>query len=240
MNTCKSSPWVCFIFSTIFCLNAVAQDTILPFQKAKLVPSKTLTIVYTLSTESSKKTSIEETYNGGTLALFINNKTARIRFVSLMRIQSMFFNVAEGNEKSKVYIFKESGKEKYKSVLKWPDWQNFNQSYNAATYEFLEDSMVILKYNCKKVIITAANNRKVIAYYTKQFTNPIIAIAEPIFAGIPGVVLYYEYSEKKNKVKFTATDILTNPISKEVFKMPAKGYLTKKYTTNPANIVEIN
>jgi hypothetical protein len=240
MNTRKSLLFNFFIVSLFVFTNTMAQDTILPFQKAKLLPSKTLTIVYTLATENSKKASVEDTYNGGTLALFINNKTARIRFVSLMRIQSMFFTVAEPSTKSTVNVFKESGKEKYKSKLNWADWQNFNQSYNKATYEFLEDSIVVLKYNCKKVIITAANDRKIIAYYTKQFTNPIIAFAEPIFAGIPGVVLYYEYSEKKNKVKFTATDILTNPISKDVFKLPSKGYVTKKYTANPPNIVAIN
>src|SRR5580692_2556387 len=66
-----------------------------------------LTIVYDIQVKTDKKkTGIEETYNGGIQTIFLNNEQARIRLVSLMRIQSIFFS-ASVNPNRQVSIVKE-------------------------------------------------------------------------------------------------------------------------------------
>ena len=76
-----------------------------------------LTITYNLLIDGNKKTGIEEVYNGGNRTIFINNKQVRVRLVSLMRIESLFFLIGADTSLNKIVVVKESGKDKYKNVM---------------------------------------------------------------------------------------------------------------------------
>src|ERR1700722_9599956 len=70
---------------------------------------KDLTIPYSITITSRKSgAGIAETYNGGIETLFAGAHVARLRLVSLMRIQSVFITTENGLLKS-VTIIKESG-----------------------------------------------------------------------------------------------------------------------------------
>jgi len=194
------------------------------------------TIVYDIVVKSGKrKTDIEETYNGGTKAVFVNKDKARIRLVSLMRIQSLFFYSV--NTPNPVSMVKESGKKKYKYNLTNDQWNLYNDKYTNDSCVFSNDSLFILNYLCRKAVIYLKDGRLLTTYYTTQF-KPFNSKIEPAFKDIPGVVLQYEYAYKKGSILYTAAKISKNPIQDNVFKIPTKGYTLKKFSANSSTINE--
>ncbi|MET2951850.1 hypothetical protein ABXV18_27720, partial [Vibrio owensii] len=65
---------------------------------------------------------IGETYNGGVETFFTNARHARLRLVSLMRIQSIYVS-SDNTERT---IVKESGKNKYVSRMNGQEWKAYN------------------------------------------------------------------------------------------------------------------
>lgn len=183
-----------------------------------------LTLVYDISIVSENKhAGIEETYNGGIKTIMQQNNKTRMRLVSLMRIQSIFFTMADSVLQG-VVIAKESGQKKYKYRLSASAWQSRNAKYNDATHSSETDSTSILGYMCKKTVITLTNGRQITAYYAPGL-KPLHKSIEPMFAGIDGLVLQYAYQEKNGKITYTASHLSFNDIEEDVFKEPAKGYI---------------
>ena len=192
--------------------------------------NKTATIVYDISiTKHRHAGGIEETYNGGTKAIFITGKKARIRLVTLMRIQSMFFDYTETGVK-KVTILKESGKKKYTFNLTPAEWNSYNYKYDSTNVScsFTNDSLNIAGYTCKKVVINLQKGRQVIAYYTDSIQTKT-GFIEPLFRCVPGMVLQYEFFSKKGFIIFKAAKVSNSFISTSIFTVPSKGFAVKKY-----------
>jgi GLPGLI family protein len=186
-----------------------------------------LTIVYDIKVTTDKsKAGIEETYNGGIKTIFVNNDKARIRLVSLMRIQSIFFSSVKSSHP--ISVVKESGKKRYKYYLTNTQWDLYNSKYAQDSCQFTNDSATILNYACRKAIIVLKDGRTLVAYYTNML-KPLNRKIEPAFDRIPGLVLQYEYQYKKNKMVYTASKVSQDPIASDIFKMPARGYIVKKY-----------
>lgn len=175
-----------------------------------------LILVYDINISSTKKKAgIEETYNGGVKTIMLQNNKARVRLVSLMRIQSHFFQM---HDSGLVYmvISKESGKEKTKNQLSASDWKIHNTKYESLSCEFSDESISVAGYNCKKAIITApSENKKVIAYYCPQL-KPLHTFIEPLFAGIPGIVLQYTVEDKTGSLSFTASKVSFEPVAENL------------------------
>jgi len=235
-----------FLFSLslhVFFINVSAQNAATPVAVSTVDSSinndNLFTIVYDIQVKTDKrKTGIEETYNGGIQTIFINNKQARIRLVSLMRIESIFFSASDNPERQ-VSIIKESGKTRYKYYLTNEQWTLANSKYDNDSCQLTNDSLVILNYLCRKAIITLKDGRTLTAYYTNQL-KPVNSKIEPAFSCIPGLVLQYEYTYKKGTIIYTANKISQNSIDNNIFKVPVKGYAVKKYclkcTTKGSNI----
>lgn len=186
-----------------------------------------LTVVYDIRIKSTKgNMGIEETYNGGIQTLMIKAGKARMRMVSLMRTQSIYFWSA-GNNVQQVVIAKESGQDKYKYKLNASQWKLYNSRYDDAQYSFDPSSITVMGYHCKKATITLKDGRKVIAYYTTALQQP--KYIEPMFAGIPGMVLQYEYAGKKGSITYVASKISHNNIDEEIFKEPGAAFASKTY-----------
>src|SRR5690606_29065324 len=148
---------------------------------------------------------------------------ARVRLVSLMQIQSIFFNINDENDK-KVFIVKESGKPKFKYNLTDEEWLSMNEKYDSLSCLFIEDSLEILNYNCKKAIITLQNGKEITVFYS-TLLKPASSFIEPAFKCIPGLVLRYSYETRKGSITYTAGKIKENSIEPSIFKVPSKGYL---------------
>lgn len=191
--------------------------------------SKDLTIVYDISISSNgKNTGIEEAYNGGIKTVMLQNGKARVRLVTLMRIQSLYFFTKDA-ALTKVLITKESGKKKYKYQLSASDWKQYNAKYDSIRYNLLDETKHVAGYPCKKAIVTVpGENKEIIVYYTPEL-KPLDKHIEPLFAGIPGVVLEYVHETNNGTISFTAGKISFDPVDEDLFQEPTTGYVQKKY-----------
>ncbi|MES2847550.1 MAG: hypothetical protein V4685_00720 [Bacteroidota bacterium] len=192
------------------------------------VKNHNLTIVYDITIRKTKRsTGIEETYNGGTKAVFISDSKARIRLVSLMRMESIFFDYDSSTLKE-VRVIKESGSKKYQYKLTAADWENYNSKYAGATCDTISDSIIIAGYTCKKAVLHLSSGEEIITYYTNSISigNKFI---DPAFTCIPGTVLQYEYVSNRGSVIFKASEVKKEPIAKDVFVIPTGGIAIRKY-----------
>ena len=195
-----------------------------PAEKRESSPSEDITVSWSIGISSKKggDMGIAETYNGGVETLFAGNGRARIRLVSLMRIQSIFMSAAD-DQKKRFTIVKESGKDKYTTTLTEEEWKAYNKKYEGAVCKLTEDTTEVLHFKCKKAVVTLKNGREITAWYTTAINAPAFSFLEPEFSGVPGLVLKYEYTYKKKTITYTATSISHAPIAGEVFKAPVAG-----------------
>jgi hypothetical protein len=176
-----------------------------------------LTVSYTLTLVTKKtNTGISETYNGGIQTLFDAGGHARLRLASLMRIQSIFLTP----DVQTVTILTESAKPRNSVILTPGQWSRYNDKYTGATRDLQNDTAVVLGHSCKKALITLHDGRRISAWYTPGIQEPAQARLEPAFAGIPGLVLRYEYTCRRKTVRYTATSLSRQPIDPSVFLIP--------------------
>lgn len=207
-------------------------------QTTQSLPDSTLmfnniTVVYDIKANSNDyNTSIAETYNGGIKTVMVKGGKARFRLVTLMRIQSVFF-IKQDSNLAKVIILKESGNKRYKYQLSSAEWKTYNAKYDSATYNFINDSITVAGYNCKKVIISIPGDdvKEVTAYYSTSL-KPLDKDIEPMFAGLPGMVLKYEHEAQEGSIIFTANQISFDQIDEKSFEAPTKGYTQKNYVSH--------
>jgi GLPGLI family protein len=199
-----------------------------------------LTISYNIIVlNSSKKTGVEESYNGGNKTIFISGDKARLRLVSLMRIQSIFLYPADSKKKIAT-IVKESGTGKYKMNLTAAQYAALNSKYDSIQCELTEDTLTFLNYLCKKAIIHLKDEHSITAWYCPEL-KAVAKNIEPAFACIPGLVLHYEVVNKKKSLVFTVASISNKPVDPNLFKIPSKGYKIKKLcSTCPNKEVEMD
>jgi GLPGLI family protein len=184
------------------------------------VNTQDLLVSYELDISSNRKNGLAESYNGAIKTIFLSHNKARVRLVSLMRVQSIFYSGNPENGTELITIVKESGKDSYKKRITKQQWAVMNKKYDAAEYSFEEDSIVVLDYKCKKVVVKLKEGKKITAYYTTQLDNDLFKQVEPAFAGVPGIVLKYEYENKQAKFIYTASNISLSPTDPGVYKIP--------------------
>jgi hypothetical protein len=200
---------------------------------------KQLTLVYDMVINTrKKKPGIAETYNGGIKTVFWQDGKTRIRMVTLMRVESIFFLPANTADK-KVVLLKEYGKEKYKTFIDSAGWKKWNARYDQTVELPQDDSLEILGFNCKKVKIDLGNDTQVEAYFTDSVAIDN-SFTEPLFAGINGLVLQYTFQTKKGNITFKASQLSEAPIDAGIFKIPATGYKVKKFCPDcPVKEIEL-
>jgi len=185
-------------------------------------PSSTqdLTISYSITLRQKKDNAgVGEIYNGGIQTFFAGRHEARLRLASLMRIESVFAVFDNGGLKN-ITLIKESGSDKHRAVLSPGQWNQYNNKYNGATCHLSEDTIHVLKHICKKAVINLKDGRQITAWYYPDGPKASFSYLLPAFAGIPGIVLKYEYTYKKKTLVYTATSISHEPISADVFTPP--------------------
>ncbi|MBS1564329.1 MAG: hypothetical protein JST39_08055 [Bacteroidetes bacterium] len=188
-----------------------------------------LTVSYSITLKSKKKdTGIGESYNGGVKTVFVSDGQVRLRLVSLMRMQSIFVLPAAAPE-HRVAIVKESGRDSYKYFLTPGDWKQYNSRYEGLSCRFMDDTLHLLGYMCRKAVITLKTKETVTAWYTSAVSEPALGNVEPLFSSLPGLVLKYEYTYRKGTIVCTATSINRQPIEAAVFAVPGSKTPERKY-----------
>jgi hypothetical protein len=182
---------------------------------------KDLTIPYSITiTSRHPGTNIAETYNGGIETLFAGAHLARLRLVSLMRIQSVFV-VMDKDLLKNVILIKESGNSRHRVAFTPVQWMQYNTKYAGATYQLTRDTATILDHICQKAIISLKDGRQLIAWYVPSIQRHVFSYLEPAFSQVPGLVLKYTYTYKKKTITYTATSISNTPISADILTAPA-------------------
>ncbi len=207
---------------------------IVPAGKAFVRPTVNapeLTISYRIDVSNATKTTgIKDTYSGGIKTIFISGNKARVRQVSLMRMQNIFITRDTVKKTEAVIIAKESGPKKYLVNLNNTDWKAYNNKYDSARFEIsISDTATIAGYLCFKGNLVLKDKRSIEIWYTTTLKNNIIKYTEPFFNFVPGVILKYSYITPKGTLSYTAENISTKVISKAVFNIPLKGYQKVKY-----------
>lgn len=181
--------------------------------------SSDLTISYLIEVVSKKaKDDLGESYNGAVKTVFVSDRKIRLRLVSLMRIQSVIISVDEA-EDSLITFIRESGKNKSIKHFSTEHWNLLHKKYEGSEVAFLPDRLTILGYECKTARIQMPDKTFLNVYYTDQIKHSLFQHAEPMFRNIPGVVLKYEYVEKRVKLSYTATLLSRDKIDPEVFEV---------------------
>lgn len=210
---------ICIFLLSLFFLSAAAFAQTGVADSSGIVKND-LVISYVLRIESNKRNGVAESYNGAIKTIFLKNGQARSRLVSLMRVQSIFYSLDTKGTEGKITVVKESGKDSYKKNLTKVQWQQMNKKYAGASYEFTEDSIRVLDYTCKKAIVHLKDGKKITAFYTTAISNRLFSYIEPAFAGLPGLVLQYEYKNKDAGFIYTANDISFSTTGPEIYKIP--------------------
>jgi hypothetical protein len=235
----------CILFS-LLALHTFAQPKAKPIKSEKPFKptAKEFVISYTISVTGGKITDgIAETYNGGLKTAFVKNDMVRLRLVSLMRTQSVFFNGKKGTTKKIATVVKESGKERATMFLNSKEWKRFNAKTDSSRCEiFKDDTIRILNFLCAKAIITTKDSSKLLVYFLPSAKNKILNAAEPLFATVPGLVMQYSYTKDDRTIMFTATTLKSAPITPKTFVVPTIGYVVQKYNPGAASttIVDLN
>ncbi len=247
LNTFKFSPNFIrsnfIVLCILFSINTEAQLS------KKAVPSpkfntKEFVISYAIVVNGDKPDRISQTYNGGLKTAFVKNDLVRLRLVSLMRVQSIYFNNKKGLKTKLAAVVKESGKERAKMYLNDKEWKLYNKKNDSARVTiYKEDTLRILDQLCSKAIITTKDSSTLTVYYLPTIKSKQLMAAEPLFALVPGLVMKYIYAKDGKSIEYTAVSIKSAPILSTVFAIPTKGYINQKYnpsgaTTNSTDLNE--
>jgi GLPGLI family protein len=181
-----------------------------------------LVISYSISiSNGKKKTSVADMYDGGSKTFFLSRNQARIRLVSLMRIESIFFLPA-ADSSTMVYQVKESGRKPNRLSFTETAWRTYNNKYDSARSELVAaDTKEIMGYPCKKAILHLADGRTLSCYYTDRLP-PLPSLYDPAFSHLPGLVLEYSYSYKGGTATYTAISFKYDKISPGIFLLQGK------------------
>lgn len=180
-----------------------------------------LVISYEMKIDNGqRKAGIGDVYDGGSKTIFLSGRKARIRLVSLMRIESIYF-MPVGDSSYKITKVRETLKKPEKKQLSPEEWRAMNEKYDSSRFANEGDSMTILEHKCYKAVVNLADGRKLDVYYTKDLPK-MNAFFEPAFASVPGAVLQYSYAHKSGTLTYTAVSIRKTPINPTVFNENAR------------------
>ncbi len=243
ISTIKKSGFTktfCFILLLFIAVHSNAQIAHHTKKTVGSIPkinTKEFVISYAIVIKGDKGDGIAQTYNGGLKTAFVKNDLVRLRLVSLMRVQSIYFNNKKGLTTKVASVVKESGKEKALMILNAKEWKKYNKKNDSIRCEiFKDDTLRILDHLCNKAILTLKDSSKLTVYYLPDSKNKTLAAAEPLFASVPGLVMKYIFEKDAKSIEYTATTLKFAPIAATVFVKPSKGYIVQKYNPGGASV----
>lgn len=167
---------------------------------------QSITISYSATIQSKKRNkAISELYNGATKVLYLLKDSVRIRQVSLLRTETVIFS--RSNEGYSGKVLQESSGTRRNYNISEPEWKASFSPFENVRCQIDSSSQTILGYLCKKATVSGREGEAIIAYFTTVLQHSSYAIAEPMFACLPGVVLKYEFRTKESVITYTASRI---------------------------------
>ncbi|HMZ45714.1 MAG TPA: hypothetical protein PKG56_01735 [Chitinophagaceae bacterium] len=205
------------IILTTFLLSV---NTLLAQQRQRVIAE--CTVEFAVNTDDVKgiDNATLETFKSTSKTLYIKGYQSRVNFNSTSFSQSVIYNKRTGD----AVILREIGGNKFLTKLDSLAWKKSNSRFENAQLTLLNETKIILGYECKKAILMLADSVSLNLYYTPGFI-PSVSEFEFQFKNVPGFVLEYESQDKSGaKIKYFATKINLNPVSSSKFDIPTSGY----------------
>ncbi len=165
----------------------------------------------------------QQSLKNTTKTVYIKGTKSRVDLVSTSPsyIQSTFYDL----KKDSAVLLREFGNNKFMSYLDENKWKAQNKKYEGIQFNDVNESKIILGYDCKKLQAQLTNG----STFTLFYSASIIAsnkIYEYQFKDVPGFVLEYEFigDQNKGKITYTASKINFNPVPIQKFDLPKSGY----------------
>lgn len=185
---------------------------------AQINSERSRVISYDIKVQTNKKSaSIADLYDGGSKTIFLDGNKARVRLVSLMRIESIYL-LPSKDSGIQIFRVKESTLNPLKQTYDWANWKKFHAQYDSAVFTALTDTLTIKGYLCNKGMLQLKNGKVLELWFTKQLPA-IPAHVEPSFVLVPGLVLQYRYQDNNVAVTYTATSVNNAPLHQDIFNV---------------------
>jgi len=153
--------------------------------------------------------------------VYIKGNDSRVDFVSPAIQQSIIYEKTQ----SSAVVLREFGTNKFMNRLSKEQWLTANKQYQGMTLNLVNETKIVLGYECKKALLTLKDGSVFSLYYATSIV-PSVKEFEYQFKDIPGFVLEYQIKESGDNtiVNYKAEKITLSPVLASRFDIPTSGY----------------
>lgn len=176
------------------------------------------TVTYNIQSTAQSET--DDPLKNSSKIVYIKGNDSRIDIVSASFTQSLIYNRTTAT----ATILREFGANKFISKLDNAKWLAENKKFEGALITILNETKIILGYECKKATLTLKDGTVYELFFATAII-PSVKEFEYIFKDIPGFVLEYDAIDAKGKkIHYIATQINLSPVAVSKFDIPTSGY----------------
>ncbi|MEI6584852.1 MAG: hypothetical protein WCL56_02155 [Sediminibacterium sp.] len=152
--------------------------------------------------------------------VYIKGNDCRIDLMSPSLNQSIIYEKLNGS----AVVLREFGNNKFMTKLSPEKWTTANKQYDEMTISLMDETKIILGYECKKAQLKLSDGTVYTIYYATSITPSVKEFEFP-FRDIPGFVLEYQIKELgETIVNYKASKIFLSPVQASKFDIPTSGY----------------
>jgi len=153
--------------------------------------------------------------------VYIKGNDSRVDLVNPAIQQSVIYDKTQ----SSAVVLREFGTNKFMNRLSKEQWLAANKQYQGMTLNLVNETKIVLGYECKKALLTLKDGSVFSLYYATSIV-PSVKEFEYQFKDIPGFVLEYQIKESGDNtiVNYKAEKITLSPVLASRFDIPTSGY----------------
>jgi len=170
--------------------------------------------------ESPVSKEVQSSVQSSQKTVYIKGNDSRVDLISPSLTQSVIYDKANAT----AVLLREFGNNKFMSNLDKTKWISYNKAFEGLTVELVNESKLILGYDCKKAILKTKDGSVYTVFYATGII-PSVREFEYQFKDIPGFVLEYSIkAQDESLVNFKAVKISLSPVKASLFDIPTSGY----------------
>jgi hypothetical protein len=152
--------------------------------------------------------------------VYIKGNDCRVDLLSPSLNQSIIYEKLNGS----AVVLREFGNNKFMTKLSPEKWTEANKQYDEMTISLMNETKIILGYDCKKAIISLKDGTVYTLFYATSIIPSVKEFEFP-FRDVPGFVLEYQIKESvETIVNYKAVKIFLSPVQASKFDIPTSGY----------------
>ena len=152
--------------------------------------------------------------------VYIKGNDCRIDLMSPSLNQSIIYEKLNGS----AVVLREFGNNKFMTKLSPEKWIEANKQYDEMSISLMDETKIILGYDCKKAVISLKDGSVYTLFYATSITPSVKEFEYP-FRDLPGFVLEYQIKEfGESIVNYKAVKINLSPVQASKFDIPTSGY----------------